>query len=184
MDDAALVHLAQRRGDADGQPEEAPGLNRRAEDALERLPARILDQELNPAAILPKLQRPCGPSGVKLVSQFKLMGESIEHSPWRTVRGRKSEQNGRIAAFATKPSSSAEDALAVVRKELEIADSVDAKLKFRTQFLDPAAIGKRASDCVAERGQAQLHDKPIPSAAVSGLPRVARTVRIERGSDA
>ena len=59
------------------------------------------------------------------------------------IRGRKRDQNGRIAVVASNPPSAAEDTLAVVRQELEIAVSVDVELKARMQFLDPAAIGKR-----------------------------------------
>ena len=56
-------------------------------------------------------------------------------------RGRKRDQNGRIVA--ANPPSTAEDTLAVVRQEFEIAESVDVKWKPRMQFLDSAAIGKR-----------------------------------------
>ena len=55
MDEAALVRLAERRGDTDRQAKEAPGLYRRVEDALERLAAWVLDQEFSPTALLPKL---------------------------------------------------------------------------------------------------------------------------------
>ncbi len=143
MDEAALVRLAERRGDANGEAQEAPGLHRRAETALERLAARVLDQELSPAALLPKLQRPRGPSAVKLVSQCVFMGEAIKHGQRMMIRGRKRDQNGRTAVVASNPPSAAEDTLAVVRQELEIAVSVDVELKARMQFLDPAAIGKR-----------------------------------------
>lgn len=109
------------------------------------------------------------------------MSEAIERSQRRMARGRNGEQNGWIAAFASNSSSTAKDALAVIRQELEIADSIDAKLKFRMQFLDPAAIGKRAGDSVAERDQAQSRDMLVSSAAISRLPRVACPVRAERG---
>ncbi len=53
------------------------------------------------------------------------------------------DQNGRIAVVAATPPSTAEDTFAVVRQELEVAESVYVKLKPRMQFLDSAAIGKR-----------------------------------------
>jgi len=143
MDEAAPVRLAERRGDADREEQEAPRLHRRSDEPLERFAARILDQELSPAALLPKLQWSRGPSGVKLVSQCVFVGKAMKHGERMMTSGRKRYQKARIVVVASNPPSTAEDTLAVVRQELEIAESVDVKLKPRMQFLDSTAIGKR-----------------------------------------
>ena len=45
VDEAALVRLAQRGDDADGEAQEAARLHRRADEPIERLAARILEQQ-------------------------------------------------------------------------------------------------------------------------------------------
>ena len=45
VDEAALVRLAERRGDADREAQEALRLHRFADEPLERLAARILEQQ-------------------------------------------------------------------------------------------------------------------------------------------
>ena len=71
------------------------------------------------------------------------MGEALKRRQRLMARCGKRDQNGRIAVAASNPMSAAEDALAVVRQELEIAESIDVDLKSRMQFLDSAAIGTR-----------------------------------------
>ena len=59
------------------------------------------------------------------------------------VRCGKRDQNGRIPVVASNPTSAVEDALALVRQEFEIAESVDVDFKPRMQLLDSAALGTR-----------------------------------------
>ena len=78
VDEAALVRLAQRGGDADGEAQEASRLHRRADQPLERFAARILEQQRCSTAFADQRERPRRPCGVELVPQFIFVGEAIE----------------------------------------------------------------------------------------------------------
>ena len=51
------MDAAQGRGDADGEAQEASHLHRRAQDPVERIASRILEQQHGPAAFAHELQR-------------------------------------------------------------------------------------------------------------------------------
>ena len=67
---AAAMPMARRR--------KRPDLHRRADEPLERLAARILEQQRRPTAFAGKLQRPRRPCAVELVLQFIFVGEAFE----------------------------------------------------------------------------------------------------------
>ena len=94
VDEAALVRLAQRGGDADREAQEASHLHGRAEQPLERLAARILEHQHRPTAFALKRQRPRRPAAVQLVLQFVFVGEAIEGRPVRVLRGGQHGQHG------------------------------------------------------------------------------------------
>ena len=78
VDEAALVELAQSRGDADGQAQEASYLHGRAEQPVERLAARILEHQHGPTGVAHELQRPHRPCPVELILQLVFVREAIE----------------------------------------------------------------------------------------------------------
>ena len=63
MDEAAPVHLADGRDDADGEAQETSHLHRRAEETAEQLAAgMILEHQNGLTPVSQKLQRPRGPA--------------------------------------------------------------------------------------------------------------------------
>ena len=78
VDEAALVRLAERGDDADGEAQKASHLHRFADQSLERFAARILEQQHRSSAFAPELERPRRPCGVEFVPQFIFVGEAIE----------------------------------------------------------------------------------------------------------
>ena len=114
VDEAALVRLAQRGDDADGEAQEASRLHRRADQSLERFAARILEQQRRSTAFAAKRERPRRPRGVERVPQFIFVGKAIERSRRRALRGRQHDQHGAAAAVAVRAPSPAEHAFAVL----------------------------------------------------------------------
>ena len=94
VDEAALVGLAQRRGDADREAQEAARLHRRADEPSERLPARILEHQHGPAVLAHELQRPRRPGAVQLIFQLIFVREPIEDERRRVFRGDEQRQHG------------------------------------------------------------------------------------------
>src|SRR6266536_2810630 len=78
VDEAALVELAQSRGNADGQAQEASHIHGRAEQPVERLTARILEHEHGRTGVAHEVQRPHRPPPVQLILQFVFVDEAIE----------------------------------------------------------------------------------------------------------
>ena len=78
VDEAALVELAERRRDADGEAQEASHFHGRAEQPVERLAARILEHQHGPTAFAHELQRPHRPRPVELILQPVFVSEAIE----------------------------------------------------------------------------------------------------------
>jgi hypothetical protein len=78
MDEAALVELAQRGGDADGEAHNVVHRHGRAEQPLERLTARILKHQQGCTAFARQLQRPHRPRAIEFVLQSEFVSEPIE----------------------------------------------------------------------------------------------------------
>ena len=78
VDEAALMELAQSRGNSDRQAQEASYLHGRAEQTVERLAARILEHQHGPTGVAHELQRPHRPCPVELVFQLVFVSEAIE----------------------------------------------------------------------------------------------------------
>ena len=129
VDEAAPVRLAQRGGDADSEAQEASRFHRRADESRKRLAAGILEQQRRSTALAGERERPCRPCGVELVPQFIFVGEAIEGSRQRALRGGQHGQHGAAAAVAVRAPSSAEDAFAVLPQHLEIAHPISVELK-------------------------------------------------------
>jgi hypothetical protein len=67
VDEAALVHLANRCGHADGEAQETPNIHGHADEPAEQLAIGILEHQNGPTTVSQKLQRPDGPCAVKLI---------------------------------------------------------------------------------------------------------------------
>ena len=138
VDEAALVRLAQRGGDADGEAQEASHLHRFADESLERLAARILEQQRCSTAFAGKRERPRRPCGVEFVPQFIFVSEAIERGRRRALRGGQHRQHRAAAARAVRAPSAAEDAFAVLPQDLEISNPISFELKGWVQLPDLA----------------------------------------------
>jgi hypothetical protein len=78
MNEATLVELAQRRGDADGKAQKNARLHGRAEQSRERLTARILEHQQSPAAFAHQRERSHRPRAIEFVLQSKFVSKAIE----------------------------------------------------------------------------------------------------------
>ena len=67
MDEAALMHLAEGRGNAGGEAQETSHLHRRAKQPAEQLAAGILKHQSGLTAISHKLKRSRRPRAVELI---------------------------------------------------------------------------------------------------------------------
>ena len=83
----ALMNLAERRRDLDGETQECPQFHGRVELALQRLATGILEHQHGPAALTDQLERPQRPGTVEFVPQSKFMCETINNGGMRALRG-------------------------------------------------------------------------------------------------
>ena len=114
--EAALMDLAQGRGDLDGEAQEASHLHRGAEQPGERLAARIFEHKNGPAALLHELQRLRRPGAVQFVLQSIFVREAIEALRRRVLRGRKHGQhNVSFAVGAFTPGSAKQNPFVVTQ---------------------------------------------------------------------
>ena len=147
VDEPALMDLAQRSRDADGEAQEASHLHRRAEQPVERLAARILQHQHGPAAVADELQRSRRPRSVQRVLQSKFMRQAIEGRRCRMLRGGKHGQHDVPAAIGILAPRAAEDAIAVLPQDLEVALSVCAEpnrcVQLPNSTIGLAALGLR-----------------------------------------
>ena len=171
MDEAALVRLAQRGGDADGEAQEASRFHRRADQALERLAAGILEQQRRSTAFAGKCERPCRPCGVEFVPQFIFMSEAIERRRWRALRGGQHGQHRVAAAISIRAPSAAEDAFAVLPRDSKITNPISVELKGWVQLPNScSALRAILHDFAVERGPEQAQESLQPGAAAVDLP--------------
>ena len=77
MDEAALVKLAQSRGNGDGEVKEASNLHRCAEQPVDRLTARILEHQHGSTGVTNELERTYCPRPVEFVLQLIFMCQAI-----------------------------------------------------------------------------------------------------------
>ena len=143
VDEAALVRLAHGRGDADGEAQEASRLHRFAHEPLQRLAARILEQQRRSAAFAGKRERPRSPCGVELVPQFIFVGEALEDGRGRALRGGQHHQHGAEAAVAVRAPTSAEDEFAILPQDLEALFSASVERKRLVQLSRSAGRAAR-----------------------------------------
>ena len=168
VDEAALVRLAERVGDADREAQEASRLHRFADKPLERFAARILEQQRRSAAFADKRERPRRPCGVEFLLQFVFVREALDDRRKRMLRGGQHGQR-RAAALAVRAPSAAEDAVAVLPKDLDIPDPVSIKSKGRVQSPD---------SCVARRPKRPPAAPPKRLVGAAGR-RLARRSRVD-----
>jgi hypothetical protein len=114
MDEAPLVRPSESGGNVDSQAQEPPRFHRLAEEALERLTARILEQQSGSAAFAHDVKRSRSPGRVKLIFQPVLVRKAIERQRRRMLRHEKLDQNGGEAAASVTTSPTAERALRVL----------------------------------------------------------------------
>ena len=108
VDEAALVHLAKGRRDADGDAQETSHLHRRAEEPAEQLAAGILEHQNGPTAISHKLERPHRPRAVQLILEGVFVGKAIEGGRSWLFRGREYDQYILAPTFCALTPPSAE----------------------------------------------------------------------------
>ena len=149
--------LAQRGDDADGEAQEAARLHRRAEQPIERLAARILEQQHGSTAFAGKRQRPRRPCGVELVPQFIFVGEAIEDGRGRALHSRQHGQKGAAAAVAVLAPPPAEDAIPILPHDLEAVFSLSAERKRLLQL--PCSAGQAARSRSTHSAQTFARDQ-------------------------
>ena len=100
VDEAALVRLAERGDNPDGETQEALHFHRSVDQSRKRFAAWILEQQRRSTTFAGKRQRPRGPSDVELVPQFVFVSEAIEDG-----RGGRSAAGSTASAALRLPSS-------------------------------------------------------------------------------
>ena len=153
VDEAALVDLAEGRGDRDGEAQKAPHLHGRAEQSVERLAAGVLEHQHGPTAFAHELERPHRPRPVQLILQSVFVSEAIEGGGRRVLRGGQHGQHGGRDRRRRQAPSSAEDAFAVLPQDLEATISTSAEPRGWIHLPDPPPIGGRhwAEKVLSER---------------------------------
>jgi len=126
---AACMELAEGRGDADGQGQEAAHRHGGAQQPHERLAARILEHQSVGSAFALKRQGLRRPRPVQRVFQAVFVGQAIEATQARTLRGRHHNQHGLPLAVIRLTPGSAEVALTVRPQDLEAAIPFCAKTR-------------------------------------------------------
>src|SRR5208337_3715487 len=139
VDKGALVRLAHGRRDADGEAQEASRLHRFAHEPLQRLAARILEQQRGSAVFADKRKRPRSPCGVEFVPQFIFVDKALENDRQRAIRQGQHRQHRPTALPAVRAPSPAEDAFVVLPQNLEISLPISPELKGWVHFPDSAA---------------------------------------------
>ena len=129
VDEGAQLYPGQRGDDFDGEDQERPRLHRLADEPLERLAARVLEQQRRSTAFPHKRERPRRPCGVEFVPQLIFVGEASEACRQRTFRSGQHDQHGVTAAVAMLPPPLAEDAIPSLPEDLEAVFSLSAEPK-------------------------------------------------------
>jgi hypothetical protein len=78
MNEAALMELAERRGNADGEPQKFAQLHRRAKQSREQLTAGVIKHQQWLAAFSHQFEWPHCPRAIELIFQVNLVGEAIK----------------------------------------------------------------------------------------------------------
>ncbi len=148
--ETAPMDLREGTGDGDREGQEVFHRHWRAEPPLQRLAGGILQHQHGPAAVADELQRPRRPGSVQLVPQGIFVRQAIQGRRCRMLRGREHGQHGVPAAIGAWAPSPAENAVAVLPQDLEVAVSVCAEPMSWAQLPDSiikpvAAPGLRTS---------------------------------------
>ena len=139
VDEAALVKLAQSRGNADGEAQEASHLHRCAEQPVERLAAGILEHQHGPTA-----------SRTRSSGRTAQAASSSSLSSYSWARRSRLVRDGWSAAGSTistraplavviQPPAAAEDAFAVLPQDLRAVVRVRAVERMRLHLSDSGA---------------------------------------------
>ncbi len=111
---ATCVDLAERRGDAHGQGQEAVHRHGSAQPAREGLAALILEHERAGPAFALKCQGPRRPCPVQHILQAEFVGQAIEATRAGMLRGRHHGQHSAPLAVLRLMPSSAKGALTLL----------------------------------------------------------------------
>ena len=118
VDDAALMDLADGRGDADGELEKPRRLHWLSKMPVERFAARILEDQHRPIAIANQFQGPRGPRALQVVLEPEFVGEPINAGrPW-ALGDQPQRQHATPRQLLVRPPSAIERALAVLPQHL------------------------------------------------------------------
>ena len=127
MDQPAQVNLASVAGDPDGEAQEISNVHRLTEQPVERLAARIFEQQapFDRASRLSASGRAA--HAAQLVPQFIFVGEAIEADGCGKLCGEIDDQDRHPAALTAFAPSPGKNALAVLPQGLEELSSIGSR---------------------------------------------------------
>ena len=120
VDEAAPMRLAESGSDVNRKAQEAPRVHRRAEKALERLAAWILEQQGSPAPLAHEVERSRSPGRVELILQPVFVRKAFENQRRRMLRNGNHHQNQARKAAWRPPSPAKERKLGILPQNLQI----------------------------------------------------------------
>jgi hypothetical protein len=152
MDQIPLVRLPESGGNVDSQAQEPPRFHWLAEEALERLTARILEKQGGPSGFAHEIERSRSPGRVKLVFQPVLVRKALERQRRRMLRHEKFDQNGGKVAASVATSPATERALRVLPQDLRVPHPKRVELQEKAQPPDSGPRPRRRLCRLSERG--------------------------------
>jgi hypothetical protein len=125
MDEAALMHLAESRGNPAGESEEEFDLHRSVDNLAEQLAARVFEQQDCPAMLLHEFQRPERPMDIEVLPQVVFACEAMNTIGSRRLGGGKhGQESGPVAIGAVTPDSVEQNPV-LMPQRLECIATVD-----------------------------------------------------------
>jgi hypothetical protein len=127
------MQARQGHGGTDCKAQERTDFHRLADKSLERLATGILKEEQGPTISAHKIERPDGPSRVKLILQIVFVSQAVEDSRRGLLSDRQDDQNRPKAAASVTTPRAAERMLGVLPQDLEIRYFTSVVLKAEVQ---------------------------------------------------
>ena len=149
VDEALLVDFAKSSRQADGKPQKASNFKGASGHSLEQLTARIGEHQQKPPALVPQLQRACGPGRIELTAQRKfLLQPSVGTRRWLVTNRSDSENCGGdpIETASRKPH------LAVLPQRFDnVQRRTDRGGQFDSCLCHSVTLPRHARDCHKRR---------------------------------